>query len=118
MKNSARMENKKIKDRSILEQAVKNIEVPDDYCNCSIQLEKTAARNQKHSGRCWIESALDELEYKYFRDTGKRLPHLSAGFIEYYDLCLKVHIFLRQIFQTKDLPLDDPQVNYWITRPV
>ena len=118
MKNSAGMENKKIKDRSILEQAVKTIAVPDDYCNCSIQLGKTAVRNQMHSGRCWIESALDELEYKYFRDTGKRLPHLSAGFIQYYDLCLKVHIFLRQIFQTKDLPLDDPQVNYWITRPV
>ena len=103
------MENKKIKDRSILEQAVKTIAVPDDYCNCSIQLEKTAVRNQMHSGRCWIESALDELEYKYFRDTGKRLPQLSAGFIQYYDLCLKVHIFLGQIFQTKDLPLDDPQ---------
>ena len=35
-------------------------------------------------------TTLDELEYKYFRDTGKRLPHLSAGFIQYYDLCLKV----------------------------
>lgn len=118
MKSSATVGSQSIKENGILNSAKQEVEIPTDYCNCSIQLKKTKARNQKHSGRCWIEAALDELEYKYFIETGETLPALSSEFIAYYDLKLKVHIFLNRIYRTQELSVCDAEMNFWMCKPV
>lgn len=92
--------------------------VPESYIRNSIQLGDIPSRDQGKTGRCWIEAALSEVGYLYFCKTGERLPALSSAFIGYHDLRLKVHIFLQQIYRTRELPLDDPLIEYWLKRPV
>lgn len=112
------MNSSKSDQKDILNRIKKQINLPDDYCNCSVQLQKTEARDQGHTGRCWIEAALAEIEYNYLKKTGTLLPELSSGFIAYYDLRLKVHNYLWQIYNTREKTLDDKQINFWISKPL
>lgn len=89
-----------------------------NYISNTIQITGIPTRDQGKTGRCWLEAALSELEYLYYKKTGERLPKLSSVFLGYYDLKWKVHIFLMKIEKTRHLTIDDPLIDYWLKKPI
>lgn len=90
----------------------------DNYVQNSVQLGDIPSRNQRMTGRCWIEASLSELEYIYKKNTGEDLPPLSSAYIGYHDLRWKIHIFLRRIYNTADISTDDALIDHWLRKPV
>ena len=95
-----------------------NLEIPGNYTGNTVQLGDIPSRDQGHTGRCWIESALSEIEYVYHMKTGDKIPPLSSAFIGYHDLRWKISIILRQIYNTRTLPTGDALITHWLRKPV
>lgn len=102
----------------IMAAARRECKVPENFCNCNVRLPVIPARNQKETGRCWIEAGLGDIEYRVFQTTGKFLPPLSSEYLAYHDLKRKVHLFLKQIENTKHLPIDDALCMHLLKKPI
>ena len=102
----------------IMRAARRNCQIPEDFCKCDVQLPVVPARDQKETGRCWLEAGLGDIEYRVFQITGKQLPSLSSEFLAYHDLKRKVHIFFKQIEATKHLPIDNALCAHILKKPI
>lgn len=102
----------------IMAAARRDCQTPEDFCKCNVQLPIIPARNQKGTGRCWIEAGLGDIEYRVFQITGKLLPSLSSEYLAYHDLKRKVHLFLKQIEATKHLPIDNALCMHILKKPI
>lgn len=107
-----------VRECDILKAARQLVKLPDNFCGCTIQLPPVEVRDQKDTGRCWIEAGLGDLEYRVMRQSGRQLPRLSSEYLAYHDLRWKVHVFLRHICLTADQPVDSALLSHWLGKPV
>ena len=84
----------------------------------SIDLPTMSACSQKHSGRCWIFSALNLLREKVAKDLNIEEFELSQNYIAFYDHLEKANTFLENILETAADPLEDRRVSGLLREPV
>lgn len=116
--NGAPRDERTFLETDIMAAARRNCQIPEDFCNCNVRLPIVSARDQKETGRCWIEAGLGDIEYRVFQVTGKSLPSLSSEYLAYHDLKQKVHLFLKQIEATKHLPIDNALCTHFLKKPI
>lgn len=107
-----------LRETDILKAAYKECNAPEDYCHCDYQLPLFPARDQKQTGRCWIEAGIGYIEYLTYKETGVLLPKLSSDYIAYHDLRLKIRLFLEHMDKTRDLPVDNALIAHFLEKPV
>ena len=84
----------------------------------SIDVPTMPACNQKHSGRCWIFSALNVLREKVGKDLLLEEFEFSQSYISFYDHLEKANTFLENIIATAEKPLEDRYVSMLLSEPV
>ena len=97
---------------------VKKKQIPSDYFDCTILLNKTATRNQHQTGRCWLEAGLDFIQYAYYQKSDAILPELSSAYLSYFDLHNKIINFLYAIYATRNEEAGSPILHQFLSRPV
>lgn len=76
----------------------------------SIELKTGAVSAQKHSGRCWLFSALTNLRTDFAKKYNVKDFELSQNYLSFYDRLEKANWFYQQIINTAELPLTDRKV--------
>ena len=84
----------------------------------SLEIPTMEACNQKHSGRCWIFSALNVLREKTAKDLDLQNFEFSESYISFYDHLEKANTFLIHIMETWQSPLDDRYVSRLLSEPI
>ena len=84
--------------------------------NFDVCLPQHSAANQGISGRCWIYAGLNCLRYTFEKKYGT--IKLSARYLYFYDLLEKANFFLDYIIRTIDKPLDDRELQYFLSKPI
>ncbi|MBR0109188.1 MAG: C1 family peptidase [Bacteroidales bacterium] len=84
----------------------------------SDRVKTVGITDQKQSGRCWLFTGLNVLRAAAIsgHDLGKFQFSQSYNF--FYDQLEKANLFLQAIIDTKDLPLDDRQVDWLLSNPI
>ena len=79
---------------------------------------KVEISNQVHSGRCWIFSLLNQIRLKMISkyQLGEKFEfsHIFLAFWHYFETS---NYFLRNILETKHLPIDDRLIQIFIKEP-
>ena len=74
--------------------------------------------DQKKSGRCWLFTGLNVLRAKMISKYNLPEFEFSQNYCSFYDQLEKSNLFLQAIIDTKDLPLDDRQVEWLLKNPI
>ena len=84
----------------------------------SDRVKTVGITDQKQSGRCWLFTGLNVLRAAAIsqHDLGKFQFSQSYNF--FYDQLEKANLFLQAIIDTKDLPIDDRQVDWLLSNPI
>ena len=74
--------------------------------------------NQYQSGRCWLFTGLNVLRAKMIDDL--ELPGLvfSHNYLFFYDQLEKCNLFLQGVIDTRNLPMEDRQVEWLFKNPL
>ena len=81
----------------------------------SDRVNTSGITDQKQSGRCWLFTGLNVLRAAAItkHDLGKF--QFSQSYCFFYDQLEKANLFLQAIIDTRDLPIDDRQVDWLLT---
>ncbi len=74
--------------------------------------------DQKKSGRCWLFTGLNVLRAKMISKYNLPEFEFSQNYCSFYDQLEKSNLFLQAIIDTKDLSLDDRQVEWLLKNPI
>ena len=83
--------------------------------NVTVETGKVA--NQKHSGRCWLFAALNNLRTEFALKNNLKDFELSQNYLSFYDRLEKSNLFYQNILETAALPIDDRKVNAIFSNP-
>lgn len=84
----------------------------------SIEIPTMKACNQKHSGRCWLFSALNVLREHLAKKLNIENIELSQNYMSFCDKIEKSNYFLESIIETHKLPTDSRLVSWLLSAPV
>ena len=84
----------------------------------SIDIPTMGACNQKHSGRCWLFSALNVLREQMAKKINVDFIELSQNYMSFCDKIEKSNYFLESMIENADKPADDRLVNWLLHTPV
>ena len=84
----------------------------------SDRVKTNGITDQKQSGRCWLFTGLNVLRAAAItkHDLGKF--QFSQSYCFFYDQLEKSNLFLQAIIDTRDLPIDDRQVDWLLSNPI
>ena len=84
----------------------------------SDRVKTNGITDQKQSGRCWLFTGLNVLRAAAItkHDLGKF--QFSQSYCFFYDQLEKSNLFLQAIIDTKNLPLEDRQVDWLLSNPI
>ena len=74
--------------------------------------------NQKSSGRCWLFTGLNVLRAKAIAEHDLGAFTFSQNYVFFYDQLEKANLFLQGIIDTRDLPDDDREVDWFFSHPI
>ncbi len=74
--------------------------------------------NQKKSGRCWLFTSLNIFRPVAMDKFNKTSFEFSENYLYFWDLFEKSNLFLNNIIETAELPLDGQKVRWYFRSPV
>lgn len=83
----------------------------------NIEVPTGKVSNQKHSGRCWLFSALTNLRTEFASKFNVKDFELSENYLSFWDRLEKANYFYQNIIETANLPVDDRKVNLLFAYP-
>ncbi len=86
--------------------------------NFSHRVKSKGITNQKSSGRCWLFTGLNTLRSQMMEENDLPKLELSQNYNFFYDQLEKSNLFLQEIINTADLPMEDVKVNFLFKNPV
>lgn len=81
----------------------------------SHEIPSGAVTNQKKSGRCWLFAGLNLVRVKVAGDLKVKDFELSESYLMFYDKLEKANYFLEGVLETRDRPLGDRLVDWWLS---
>ena len=80
---------------------------------------KTVGRtDQKSSGRCWLFTGLNVLRARMIQKHDLGAFTFSQNYLFFYDQLEKANLFLQGIIDTRNLPMEDRQVDWLFANPL
>ena len=83
----------------------------------NVTVDTGKVSDQKHSGRCWLFSALNTLRTDFAIKHNIKDFELSQNYLSFWDRLEKSNYFYQNILETADLPIEDRKVNSIFTSP-
>lgn len=83
----------------------------------NIEVDTGKVSNQKHSGRCWLFSALNTLRNDFAVKNNFKDFELSQNYLSFWDRLEKTNYFYQEIIETAQLPIEDRKVNSLFSSP-
>lgn len=83
----------------------------------NVNVDTGKVSDQKHSGRCWLFSALNTLRTEFANKNNIKDFELSQNYLSFYDRLEKSNYFYQEILETATLPVDDRKVNSLFSSP-
>ncbi len=84
----------------------------------SLQTETGEITNQKSSGRCWMFAALNAARVETMKRLNVETFEYSQNYTLFWDKLEKSNVFLENILNTLDEPLDGRLVQHLLTDPI
>ena len=105
-------------NNGIVEASIDRVENDTNRHAFNIELKEKEIRNQKQSGRCWMFSALNFLEYKICRKYNLKGFELSKNYTLFFDKLERCNYFLDSIIKTVDEDLDGRLLAHLLASPM
>ncbi|MFA6624466.1 MAG: C1 family peptidase [Bacilli bacterium] len=102
LKNSQRT----VSRNGILESAIDDVYLKNDYSSFSIDLDSGDITNQKRSGRCWMFGGLNVLRAIAIRKLNVKNIEFSQAYLQFFDKLEKANFFLEKVIELIDEPYD------------
>ncbi|CCI81724.1 C1 family peptidase [Lactobacillus hominis] len=83
----------------------------------SIDVDSDDVMNQKHSGRCWMFSAMNFIRHHVEKEHHMKNFELSTDYMFFYDKLERANYFYHNVIDTADQPLSDRKVNWLMHTP-
>jgi len=83
----------------------------------NFKLKDAGVTNQQSSGRCWLFSALNLFSADVMAKLKLSSFQFSQPYLTFWDKMEKANLFLEQIIETADLPLDDRKLTIILSDP-
>ncbi|WP_125761435.1 C1 family peptidase [Companilactobacillus hulinensis] len=83
----------------------------------NVQVKTGKVSDQKHSGRCWLFSALTTLRTEFSSKYDVKDFELSQNYSSFWDRLEKANYFYQGIIKTAALPVEDRKVNSLFSYP-
>lgn len=83
----------------------------------NFKLKDAGITNQQSSGRCWLFSALNLFSADVMTKLKLSSFQFSQPYLTFWDKMEKANLFLEQIIETAELPLDDRKVTIILSDP-
>lgn len=74
--------------------------------------------NQKSSGRCWLFTSLNMFRPKAMEVFNVNSFDFSQNYLYFWDLFEKSNLFLNNIIETAEKPVDDRKVQWYLKAPI
>ena len=84
----------------------------------SIEVDAGKVCNQKQSGRCWMFAALNVMRLEVMDKLNIENFELSQSYPLFFDKLEKANLFLENIIETLDLPLEGREVAFLLSAPM
>jgi len=94
----------------------KNVATSDTYF--SNRISSKGISDQKSSGRCWLFTGLNVIRAKVISKYNLSQFQFSQNYAFFWDQLEKSNLFLQEIIETKDKPLDDKKVEWLFKNPI
>ncbi len=82
------------------------------------KVDVSGITNQKKSGRCWLFTSLNIFRPVAMKTFEVSSFEFSENYLYFWDLFEKSNLFLNNIIESADLPLDDQKVRWYFRSPV
>jgi len=97
----------------------KNLEnIGEDDHFFTYRVDVKGITNQKSSGRCWLFTSLNMFRPKAMEVFNVNEFEFSENYLYFWDLFEKSNLFLNNIIETVDAPIDDRLVQWYLASPV
>lgn len=97
----------------------KNLEnIGEDDHFFTYRVDVKGITNQKSSGRCWLFTSLNVFRPKAMEVFNMNSFEFSENYMSFWDLFEKSNLFLNNIIETTDKPIDDRLVQWYISSPI
>ncbi|CAJ1177135.1 Aminopeptidase E [Companilactobacillus paralimentarius] len=83
----------------------------------NVTVDTGKVSDQKHSGRCWLFSALNTLRTDFAKKQNVKDFELSENYLSFWDRLEKSNYFYQEILKTATLPVEDRKVNSLFSAP-
>ena len=74
--------------------------------------------NQLSSGRCWLFTGMNVLRARMIQKHDLGAFTFSQNYLFFYDQLEKANLFLQGVIDTRNLPMDDRQVDWLFANPI
>ncbi len=84
----------------------------------SIETKSQNITDQKSSGRCWMFSGFNVLRSDFALRTDSLRVDLSQAYTFFWDQLEKANMFLQNIIDYAERPIDDPRIQFFFRDPI
>jgi len=103
-------------DINKLAKNLENIDKEDH--NFTYRVKVKGITNQRSSGRCWLFASLNMFRYKAMEVFNVDEFEFSENYLSFWDLFEKSNLFLNNMIETADRPIDDRKVQHFLGSPI
>jgi len=82
------------------------------------RVDVSGITDQKSSGRCWMFSSLNLFRPMAMKQFNVSEFEFSESYLYFYDLLEKSNLFLNNMENSADMPIDDQKVKWYLRSPV
>ena len=93
-----------------------NIGEDDHYFTYRVDVK--GITNQESSGRCWLFTSLNMFRPKAMKHFNINSFEFSQNYLYFWDIFEKSNLYLNNIIETTDRPIDDRLVQWYIKSPI
>jgi bleomycin hydrolase len=93
-----------------------NVDNNDHYFKYKIKV--SGITNQKSSGRCWMYTSLNIFRPKVMEKLNVSSFEFSENYLYFWDILEKSNLFLENIIETADKPIENRYVDHYFSSPV
>lgn len=92
--------------------------INEDDHHFTYRVDVKGITNQKSSGRCWLFTSLNMFRPKAIEVFNVNSFEFSENYLYFWDIFEKANLFLNNIIETADQPIDSRRVQWYLSSPV
>lgn len=92
--------------------------INEDDHNFTYKVDVKGITNQRSSGRCWLFTSLNMFRPKAMEVFNLSSFEYSQNYLYFWDIFEKANLYLNNMIETVELPVDDRLVQWYIKSPV